>query len=83
MDDVDGRAGGVGKVDDFLGAHVPSPSDTFSLELGGVDDGSTQLHVELSGEFPASFVVDPCSHFCLVIDLIFMIDHCRSCRKRE
>ncbi len=64
MDDVDGRAGGVGKVDGLLGAHVPSHFDAFSLVLGGVDDGSTRLHVELSGEFLASFIVDRRSHFC-------------------
>ncbi len=64
VDNVDGRASGVGKVDDLLGAHVPSHFDAFSLELDGVDDGSTRLHVELSGEFLASFIVDRRPHFC-------------------
>ncbi len=39
--DVDGGAGGIGKVDDLLGTHVPSHFDAFGLELNGVDDGST------------------------------------------
>ncbi len=63
VDDVDGRAGGIGKVDDLLGAHVPSHFDTFSLELGGVDDSSTRLHVDLSGKFLASFIVDRLPYF--------------------
>ncbi len=63
VDDVDGRAGGIGKVDDLLGTHVPSHFDAFSLELGGVYNGSTQLHVKLSGEFLASFIVDRRTHF--------------------
>ncbi len=45
VDNVDGRANGIGKVDDFLGAHVPPHLDAFGLELGGIDNGSTQLHV--------------------------------------
>ncbi len=57
VDDVDGGAGGIGKVDDLLGAHVPSHFYAFGLELSGVDDGSTRLHVELSGEFFTSFIV--------------------------
>ena len=39
VDNVDGRASGIGKVDDLLGAHVPPHLDTFGLELGGVDNG--------------------------------------------
>jgi hypothetical protein len=58
VDNVDGRASGVGKVDDLLGAHVPPHLDAFGLELGGVDDGLTRLHVEFCGEFLASFIVD-------------------------
>jgi hypothetical protein len=64
VDNVDGGAGGVGKVDDLLGTHVPSHFDAFGLELSGVDDGSTQLHVKLSGEFLTSFIVDPRPYFC-------------------
>ena len=41
VDDVDGRASSIGKVDDFLGAHVPPHLDAFGLELGGVDNGFT------------------------------------------
>ncbi len=63
VDDFDGGAGGVGKVDDLLGTHVPSYFDAFGLELSGVDDGSTQLHVKLSGEFFASFIVDRRPYF--------------------
>ncbi len=64
MDNVDGGSSGVGEADDFLGAHVLPHLDAFGLELGGVDDGPTQLHVILSGEFLASFIVDCCPHFC-------------------
>ncbi len=64
VDNVDDRASSIGKVDDFLGAHVPSHLDAFGLELGGVDNGPTRLHVKLSGEFVTSFVVDCCTHFC-------------------
>ncbi len=64
VDNVDGRASGVGKVDDLLGAYVPPHLDAFGLELGGVDNGSTQFHVKLSGEFLASFIVDCCPRFC-------------------
>ncbi len=63
VDDIDGGSGGVGKVDDLLGAHVPPHLDAFGLELGGVDDGPTRLHVKLSGEFLASFIVDRRPHF--------------------
>ncbi len=59
MVNVDGGSSGIGKVDDFLGAHVPP-----RLELGGEDDSPTQLHVKLSGEFLASFIVDCHPHFC-------------------
>ena len=62
--DIDGGSSGIGKVDDLLGAHVLPHFDAFGLELGGVDDGSTQLHVKLSDEFLASFIVDRCPHFC-------------------
>jgi hypothetical protein len=62
--DMDGGSSGISKVDDFLGAHVPPHLDAFGLELGGVGDGSTQLHVKLSDEFLASFIVDRCPHFC-------------------
>ncbi len=64
VDDVDGRASSVGKVDDLLGAHVPPHLDTFGLELSGVDNSPTRLHVKLSGEFVTSLVVDCCTHFC-------------------
>jgi hypothetical protein len=64
VDDVDGRASSIGKVDDLLGAHVSPHLDTFGLELSGVDNGPTRLHVELSGEFVTSLVVDCCTHFC-------------------
>ncbi len=64
MENIDGGSSGIGKVDDLLGAHVPPHLDVFGLELGGVDDGSTQLHVKLSGEFLASFIVDCCPHYC-------------------
>jgi hypothetical protein len=83
VDNVDGGAGDIGKVDDLLGTHVPSHFDAFGLELSGKDDGSTQLHVELSGEFLASFIVDHCPYFRWVIDQILMIDHRRSCCKRD
>ncbi len=65
MDNVNGGSSGIGKVDDLLGAHVHVPPhlDTFGLELSGVDDGSTQLHVKLSGEFLASLIVNCCPHF--------------------
>jgi hypothetical protein len=63
VDNIDGGSSGVGKVDDLLGAHVPPHLDAFGLELGGVDNGPTQLYVKLSGEFLASFVVDRCPHF--------------------
>jgi hypothetical protein len=39
MDDSDGQASGIGKVDDLLTAHVPPHLDAFGLELGGVDNG--------------------------------------------
>jgi hypothetical protein len=81
MDDVDGGASGIGKVDDLLGAHVPPYLDALGLELGGIDDSSTWLHVKLGGEFLTYFVLDYCPHFCWVIDQILMIDHHRSCRK--
>jgi hypothetical protein len=64
VDNVDGGSSGIGEVDDLLGAHVPPHLDTFGLELGGADDGPTQLHVELSGELLASLIVDRCPHFC-------------------
>jgi hypothetical protein len=65
VDNVDGGASSIGKVDDLLGAHnVPPHLDAFGLELGGVDNGPTRLHVKLSGEFVTSFVVDRCTHFC-------------------
>ncbi len=64
VDDIDDGSSGIGKVDDLLGAFVPPHLDAFGLELGGVDDGSTQLYVKLSGEFLASFIVDHCPHFC-------------------
>ncbi len=64
VEDIDGGSSGIGKVDDSLGAHVPHHHDTFDLELSGVDDGPTRLHVKLSGEFLASFIVDCCPHFC-------------------
>jgi hypothetical protein len=51
VDNVDGGSSGIGKVDDLLGVHVPPHLDASGLELGGVDDGSTQLHIKLSGEF--------------------------------
>ncbi len=41
VDNVDGRASSIGKVDNFLGAHVPPHLDAFGLELGGVDHGPT------------------------------------------
>jgi hypothetical protein len=41
VDNIDGGAGGIGKVDDLLGTHVPSHFYAFGLELSGVDDGST------------------------------------------
>ncbi len=63
VDDVDGGSSGIGEVDDLLGAHVPPHLDAFGLGLGGVDDGPTQIHVKLSGEFLASFIVDRCPHF--------------------
>ncbi len=62
-DDVDGRASGIGKVDNLLGAHVPPHLDAFGLEVSGVDNSPTQLHVELGGEFFTSFVVDRCTLF--------------------
>ncbi len=37
VDNVDGRASSIGKIDDLLGAHVPPHLDAFGLELGGVD----------------------------------------------
>jgi hypothetical protein len=61
---VDGRASSIGKVDNLLCAHVPPHLDVFGLELGGVDNGPTRLHVKLSGEFVTSFVVDHYTHFC-------------------
>ncbi len=64
VDNIDGGSSSIGKVDDLLDAHVPPHLDTFGLELGGVDDGSTRLYVKLSGEFLASFIVDRCPHFC-------------------
>ncbi len=64
VDDADGGAGGVGKADDLLGTHVPSHFYAFDLELSGVDGGSTRLHVKLSGEFFASFIVDCRPYFC-------------------
>ncbi len=64
VDDIDGGSSGIGKVDDLLGAHVPPHLDAFGLELGGVDNGSTRLHVKLSGEFLASFIADCCPHNC-------------------
>ncbi len=63
VDNIDGGSSGIGKVHDLLGAHVPPHLDAFGLELGGVDDGSTQLHVKLSGEFLASFILDCHPHF--------------------
>jgi hypothetical protein len=59
VENVDGRASGIGKVDNLLSAHVPPHLDAFGLELSGVDHGPTQLHVKLSGEFVTSFVVNP------------------------
>jgi hypothetical protein len=41
MDNVDGQASNVGKVDDLLGAHVLPHLDAFGLELSGVDNGPT------------------------------------------
>ncbi len=41
MDNVDGQASGIGKVDDLLGGHVPPHLDALGLELGGVDNGPT------------------------------------------
>jgi hypothetical protein len=64
VDNFDCQSSSVGKVHDLLVAHVPPHLDTFGLELGGVDDGPTQLHVKLSGEFFTSFIVDRCTHFC-------------------
>ncbi len=64
VDDIDGGSSDVGKVDDLLGAHMPLHLDALGLDLGGVDIGPTQLHVKLSGEFLASFIVDRCPHFC-------------------
>ncbi len=61
-DDV-GRASGVGKVDNLLGAHVPPHLDAFGLELSGVDNGPPRLHVKLSGEFFTSFFVNRRPHF--------------------
>jgi hypothetical protein len=58
VDDIDGGSSGIGKADDLLGAHVPPHLDAFGLELGGVDDGPTQLHVKLSGELLASLIID-------------------------
>ncbi len=63
VDNIDGGSSGVGEVDDFLGAHVPPHLDAFGLELGGVDNGPTQLHVQLSGKFLSSFIVDCRPHF--------------------
>ncbi len=37
--------------------------DAFGLELSGVVDGSTRLHVKLSGEFLASSIVDRRPYF--------------------
>ncbi len=63
VDNDDGGAGSVGKVDGLLGTHVPSHFDAFGLELSGVDNGPTRLHVELSGEFFAPFIVDRRPYF--------------------
>jgi hypothetical protein len=63
VDNIDGGSSSIGKVDDFLGAHVPPHLDAFGLELGGVDNSSTQLHVKLSCEFLASFILDCHPHF--------------------
>ncbi len=63
VDNIDGGSSSIGEVDDLLGAHVPPHLDAFGLELGGVDDSPTQLHVKLSGEFLASFIVDQRPHF--------------------
>jgi hypothetical protein len=41
MDNVDGGASCIGKVDDLLGAHVPPHLDALGLELGGIDNSST------------------------------------------
>ncbi len=64
VDNIDGGSSSIGKIDDLLGAHVPPHLDAFGLELGGVDNGPTQLHVKFSDEFLASFIVDHCPHFC-------------------
>ncbi len=64
VNNVDGRASGIGKVDYLLGAHVPPHLDSFSFKLSGVDNGPTQLHVELSSEFFTSFDVYRCTHQC-------------------